>query len=80
MVVWDFEIWAESMRRLGLGGGGGGDDQVYPERPGEQVCSYYIRTGYCAYGVKCRYNHPRDRGAVRIYCDVNSDVIYIWLL
>lgn len=37
---------------------------MYPERPGEQVCSYYIRTGYCAYGVKCRYNHPRDRGTV----------------
>ncbi|WOL06736.1 zinc finger CCCH domain-containing protein 6-like [Canna indica] len=49
----------ESLWRLGLGGGG---DAQYPERPGEQDCAYYMRTGTCSYGEKCRYNHPRDRG------------------
>jgi hypothetical protein len=56
-------LFAESMRRLGLGGGGDGDagDEKLPERPGEENCAYYIRTGSCGYGERCRYNHPRDR-------------------
>ncbi|THU47450.1 hypothetical protein C4D60_Mb09t15650 [Musa balbisiana] len=53
----------ESMWRLGFGGGG---DAHYPERPGEPDCAYYMRTGTCSYGEKCRYNHPRDRGSVRL--------------
>ncbi|KAG8389440.1 hypothetical protein BUALT_Bualt02G0229700 [Buddleja alternifolia] len=53
--------WAqetESMRRLNLW-----DREVYPERPGLPDCAYYMRTGSCGYGAKCRYNHPRDRGS-----------------
>lgn len=30
----------------------------YPERPGEPDCGHYMRTGTCAYGTNCRYNHP----------------------
>ncbi|RRT61348.1 hypothetical protein B296_00041756 [Ensete ventricosum] len=48
------------MWRLGLGEG----SSPYPERPGEPDCSYYVRTGSCNYGERCRYNHPRDRGAL----------------
>ncbi|XP_078436507.1 zinc finger C-x8-C-x5-C-x3-H type family protein [Wolffia australiana] len=33
----------------------------YPQRPGERDCDFYIRTGTCGYGDKCRYNHPRTR-------------------
>nr|XP_043609327.1 zinc finger CCCH domain-containing protein 32 [Erigeron canadensis] len=51
----------ESMRRLGLLGGRGGGE-YYPERPGMADCAYYMRTGTCGYGNKCRYNHPPDRG------------------
>ncbi|KFK38099.1 hypothetical protein AALP_AA3G069300 [Arabis alpina] len=51
-----------SMWRLGLTGGGGGE--VFPERPDEPDCIYYLRTGVCGYGSRCRFNHPRDRGAV----------------
>ncbi|CAA2979793.1 zinc finger CCCH domain-containing 32-like isoform X1 [Olea europaea subsp. europaea] len=50
--------WEESMRRLNLW-----ESDVYPERPGTADCGYYMRTGSCAYGTKCRYNHPRDRGS-----------------
>lgn len=50
----------ESMRRLGLLGGRGGGE-FYPERPGMPDCAYYMRTGTCGYGSKCRYNHPPDR-------------------
>ncbi|XP_050375432.1 zinc finger CCCH domain-containing protein 34 [Argentina anserina] len=49
----------ESMWQLGLGPG-----ESYPERPDEADCSYYLRTGICGYGSRCRYNHPRDRSAV----------------
>ncbi|CAA0381545.1 unnamed protein product [Arabidopsis thaliana] len=55
------------MWRLGLsggGGGGGGGGESYPERPDEPDCIYYLRTGVCGYGSRCRFNHPRDRGAV----------------
>lgn len=48
----------------GLGGGGGGGGAGYPERPGEADCNYYLRTGSCGYGDRCRYNHPRDRSSV----------------
>ncbi|KAF8369538.1 hypothetical protein HHK36_032440 [Tetracentron sinense] len=54
----------ESMWQLGLG-----SRDSYPERPGETDCIYYMRTGFCGYGARCRFNHPRDRsmvmGAVR---------------
>ncbi|PON57159.1 Zinc finger, CCCH-type [Parasponia andersonii] len=53
----------ESMWQLGLTSGGGGGES-YPERPGVPNCVYYMRTGYCGYGSRCRYNHPRDRAAV----------------
>ncbi|XP_022640470.1 zinc finger CCCH domain-containing protein 32 isoform X2 [Vigna radiata var. radiata] len=48
----------ESMWHLTLGGG-----ESYPERPGVPNCVYYMRTGVCGYGSRCRYNHPRDRAA-----------------
>ncbi|CAH9071801.1 unnamed protein product [Cuscuta europaea] len=35
--------------------------QSYPERPHEADCLYYLRTGSCGYGARCRFNHPRDR-------------------
>ncbi|GJN06193.1 hypothetical protein PR202_ga23897 [Eleusine coracana subsp. coracana] len=55
---------AESLQRLGLGG----DEAAgkLPERPGEADCAYYLRTGACAYGERCRYNHPRDRRAAAV--------------
>ncbi|PIN08164.1 CCCH-type Zn-finger protein [Handroanthus impetiginosus] len=49
----------EPMWQLGLGGG----PESYPERPDEPDCSYYLRTGFCGYGNRCRFNHPRDRSA-----------------
>lgn len=40
--------------------------ESYPERPGLPDCVYYMRTGTCGYGSRCRYNHPRNRAAVNI--------------
>ncbi|KAI3896608.1 hypothetical protein MKW92_024467 [Papaver armeniacum] len=34
------------------------NSSLYPDRPGEPDCIYYIRTGLCGYGNNCRFNHP----------------------
>lgn len=49
---------AESLWQLELGG-----RESYPDRPGEPNCVYYMRTGACGYGSRCRFNHPLDRTA-----------------
>ncbi|CAN6468171.1 unnamed protein product [Victoria cruziana] len=41
--------------------GGDGSRELYPERPGESDCPFYMRTGFCGYGASCRFNHPGDR-------------------
>lgn len=48
----------ESMWTLGLA-----STETYPERIGVPDCVYYMRTGSCGFGNRCRYNHPRDRAA-----------------
>ncbi|XP_056162340.1 zinc finger CCCH domain-containing protein 58 isoform X1 [Syzygium oleosum] len=49
----------ERVWRLELGGA-----KSYPERPDEADCIYYLRTGFCGYGARCRFNHPPDRSAI----------------
>ncbi|KAI7737446.1 hypothetical protein M8C21_002844 [Ambrosia artemisiifolia] len=44
----------------GFGSGSGS----YPQRPDEPDCIYYLRTGFCGYGSRCRFNHPPDRASV----------------
>lgn len=39
----------------------------YPDRPGQQDCIYYLRTGLCGYGTNCRYNHPNYASQVMNY-------------
>ncbi|KAL3849015.1 hypothetical protein ACJIZ3_010897 [Penstemon smallii] len=57
----------ENGTRLGdeLGSG------LYPERPGEPDCLYYLRTGICGYGINCRFNHPSNAGG-QVYGVKNS--------
>lgn len=71
---WDFlveERIIDSMWQLGLG------SESYPERPGVPNCVYYMRTGFCGYGSRCRYNHPRDRAAVNPYHKFSAEVFSI---
>ncbi|KAM0826356.1 hypothetical protein ACQ4PT_068934 [Festuca glaucescens] len=67
-----------SMWRMGLGGdgsgGGEGDGARLPERPGEADCIYYLRTGACGFGDRCRYNHPRDRGGTEFGGGAKNEV------
>ncbi|KAK1438422.1 hypothetical protein QVD17_04231 [Tagetes erecta] len=50
----------EPLLQLGLGGG----SETYPQRPDEADCIYYLRTGFCGYGSRCRFNHPPHRPLV----------------
>ena len=30
----------------------------YPSRPGQIPCNFYLRTGYCKFGMACIFDHP----------------------
>eukprot|EP00250_Pteridium_aquilinum_P014220 c21854_g2_i1 orf=190-1461(+) len=34
---------------------------IFPERPGQLECKYYIKTGDCKFGATCKYDHPKRR-------------------
>lgn len=37
------------------------DPGTLPQRTGEQNCAFYMKTGECKYGARCKFNHPMDR-------------------
>lgn len=41
----------------------GVSSSVYPQRPGELECDFYMKTGQCKFGERCRFHHPIDRSA-----------------
>ncbi|XP_030540716.1 zinc finger CCCH domain-containing protein ZFN-like isoform X1 [Rhodamnia argentea] len=36
-------------------------DNIFPERPGQPECQFYMKTGDCKFGAVCRFHHPRER-------------------
>ncbi|KAM3353643.1 hypothetical protein ACQJBY_024665 [Aegilops geniculata] len=36
-------------------------ENVFPERPDQPECIYYIKTGDCKFGAVCKFHHPRVR-------------------
>ncbi|KAL7109635.1 hypothetical protein ACP275_06G186300 [Erythranthe tilingii] len=36
-------------------------DNVFPERPGQPECQFYMKTGDCKFGTVCKFHHPRER-------------------
>lgn len=34
---------------------------TYPQRPGQSECDYYMKTGECKFGERCKFHHPADR-------------------
>ncbi|CAI5977519.1 unnamed protein product [Closterium sp. NIES-65] len=34
------------------------EQALYPVRPGEKECAYYMRHGKCSFGATCRFHHP----------------------
>uniref|UniRef100_A0ACD5VE61 Uncharacterized protein n=1 Tax=Avena sativa TaxID=4498 RepID=A0ACD5VE61_AVESA len=37
------------------------EETMYPERPGEPECNYYMRHGSCKFQMDCKYHHPAVR-------------------
>ncbi|KAK9275661.1 hypothetical protein L1049_022928 [Liquidambar formosana] len=42
---------------LGLG------PTIYPQRPGQMECDFYMKSGECKFGERCKFHHPIDRSA-----------------
>lgn len=36
-------------------------DNVFPERPDQPECQFYMKTGDCKFGAVCRFHHPKER-------------------
>ncbi|VVB14751.1 unnamed protein product [Arabis nemorensis] len=36
-------------------------ENVFPERPGQPECEFYMKTGDCKFGAVCKFHHPRGR-------------------
>ncbi|KAD4585070.1 hypothetical protein E3N88_22671 [Mikania micrantha] len=36
-------------------------ENIFPERPGQPDCQFYMKTGDCKFGAVCRFHHPRER-------------------
>ncbi|XXG50360.1 hypothetical protein AAC387_Pa02g4390 [Persea americana] len=36
-------------------------ENVFPERPDQPECQYYMKTGDCKFGAMCKFHHPRER-------------------
>jgi hypothetical protein len=32
-----------------------------PQRPGEKECTFFLRTGRCQYGMRCKFHHPLEK-------------------
>ncbi|KAG7599783.1 Zinc finger CCCH-type superfamily [Arabidopsis suecica] len=47
-------------------------DEIYPERPGEPECSYYLRTGNCYLKQNCKYHHPKNITPREPPCPLND--------
>lgn len=36
-------------------------ETVFPERPGQPECQFYMKTGDCKFGAVCKFHHPSER-------------------
>jgi len=32
-----------------------------PQRPGDKECNFFLKTGRCQYGPRCKFHHPLDK-------------------
>ncbi|KAI8566566.1 hypothetical protein RHMOL_Rhmol02G0050300 [Rhododendron molle] len=53
----------EFFEPTGIFGLNGGVEYSYPEHPDRDDCINYLTTGFCSYGTRCGFNHPRDRAS-----------------
>ncbi|XP_006829499.2 zinc finger CCCH domain-containing protein ZFN-like isoform X2 [Amborella trichopoda] len=41
---------------------------LFPERPDQPECQYYMKTGDCKFGASCKYHHPLERAMPLTNC------------
>ncbi|ONM41328.1 Zinc finger CCCH domain-containing protein 37 [Zea mays] len=51
---------------------------IYPQRPGQKDCAFYMSTGTCKYGETCKFDHPQwvPEGGVPNWKEVLNDEDY----
>ncbi|XP_039776856.1 zinc finger CCCH domain-containing protein 63-like isoform X2 [Panicum virgatum] len=47
-------------------------ENVFPERPDQPECQFYMKTGECKFGVVCKFHHPRERIIPAPNCALSS--------
>ncbi|KAI3414937.1 uncharacterized protein J3R85_015743 [Psidium guajava] len=53
---------------------------IYPQRPGQIECDYYMKTGACKFGERCKYHHPIDRSAsTQVMANQNQQTVELTL-
>lgn len=73
-------VSADAMWQMNLSANEGMEPGSYPERPGVQDCTYYLRTGLCKFGMTCRFNHPPNRKLVmNLHCTLTCRCILYFL-
>ncbi|KAK9155507.1 hypothetical protein Sjap_002987 [Stephania japonica] len=56
--------WSAYMPENGSSGQGSlqsSSVQLYPDRPEQPECQYYMKNGSCKFGLACKYHHPKER-------------------
>ncbi|CAO2147343.1 unnamed protein product [Urochloa humidicola] len=47
-------------------------ENVFPERPDQPECQFYMKTGDCKFGAVCKFHHPRERIIPAPNCALSS--------
>lgn len=41
---------------------------LFPVRPNEPDCTFYVKTGNCRFGMNCKFNHPANKTRNMVSC------------
>lgn len=54
---------------------------VYPQRPGEKDCVYYMQTRTCKFGDSCKFDHPIwvPEGGIPDWKEVTCLLLYLYV-
>uniref|UniRef100_A0A0E0MLM2 C3H1-type domain-containing protein n=1 Tax=Oryza punctata TaxID=4537 RepID=A0A0E0MLM2_ORYPU len=47
-------------------------ENIFPERPDQPECQFYMKTGDCKFGAVCKFHHPKERLVPAPNCALNS--------
>ncbi|TVU25488.1 hypothetical protein EJB05_27987 [Eragrostis curvula] len=47
-------------------------ENVFPDRPDQPECQFYMKTGDCKFGAVCKFHHPKDRTIPAPNCALSS--------